>query len=305
MISNAEVEQFIELVAQARTTLPGQLDDTSIRDAFKIDERAAGGLNQLRNVLWSVVGSAVALPSAQESINLRLLQSALFRRSRFNADGTMYDAIAATILFGVNEKSFVSLSDSETWITAIRAAFALDAILDHRPDRANQRDAIVTDAALRWLSRGYRIRLDGQQFTFEDDEEARAARAVDEMARQIGGQRLTFSLLTLLRNHGHFVDGLFSTPSSAKPVREDRATGSVPYGYVLQVAARHMRFTPAFFSQKLLTSFIEYATDLVSILDLEAFSAWARIFTDRVHLPRYVQTTTLDDFVSDFARFVP
>lgn len=296
MISNADVERFIELVEQARTTLPSQLDDTSIRDAFKVDERAAGGLNQLRSVLWSVIGGAVALPSAQESINLRLLQSALFRRSRFYADETMYDVIAATILFGVNEKSFVSLSDSQTWITAIRAAFALDAILDHRPDRVNQRDTIVTDAALRWLSRGYRIRLDGQQFTFEDGEEARAARDVDEMARQIGGQRLTFSVLTLLRDHGHFVDGLFSTPINAATVRENRVTGSVPYGYVLQVAARHMRSTPAFCPQELLASFIEYATDLVSILDVEAFSAWARIFTDRLHLPRYVQTTTLGDF---------
>lgn len=296
MISNVEVERFIELVQQARSTLPEILDESSVRETYAIEQSDVATCEGFHDLLWKIIREAVVCSSKKEFINLRLLKSALFRRSRFFADGTRYDAIPATILFGVNEQHFVSLSDSASWYKAIRAAFALDAVLECRPDWEDQRDVIVTDTARRWLQRGYRVRLDGQQFVFEADEEVRAANAVDNMARQIGGQRLIFTALTGLRDQGHFVNGRFSIPRSATSISVPRISGSLPYGYLLQLAVRHMRSTPSACSAKICASFSEYITDLVALLDVEAYSHWVQFFTDHALLPRYIQAFILSDF---------
>lgn len=309
MISGADVERFIELVEQVRATQPSILDDMSVRALILADGEvpSAGEYISTQNWLYQVIRSAVVSSSKEGATNLRQLKSALYRRSRFLADASRYDAIPATILHGVNERYFAPLSETDSWARAIRSALALNSFFDvHREiEYVDQRDVVVTETARRWRDRGYRVRLDGLHFAFEEGEDARAAEAVNDMARRIGGQRLIRSVLASLNKSGYFVDGRFSIPRAATEMPILHTVASLPYGYIIQLAARHMRSMPMACPDGLIDSFVAYATDMISMLDVEVFSAHADMSTDHANLTQYARNLAVREFCFNFRQIRP
>lgn len=308
MISNAQVALFIRLTQHAGEGLPADLNEDAVRNVFQI-ERGEGGVAsaQLKEALWSTIKVTVGNGNPKSGVNFRALRSALYRRSRFLGDESAHSCflVCEAILFGVSETYFTSLEAASAWTKAIQAALAISRLDDVERTFRHERDNIVCDAANRWRSRGYGIRLEGGQFLFDESEYVRAATEIEDMVRRIGGRRLVNVLLVSLQNSEQFADDRYSIPSSATTLPTERAVGSLPYGYLLQLAVKHFRSEPSYASRETAARCLEYATDLVSVLDVEHFSAFSKVFTDIEHLPQYVRTAALDEFCFRFRQIRP
>lgn len=303
VITSQEIESFVALANEARTyALPS--DPASIARHFGIEGQL--GASQVRMAIYARIRDAVVDQATTMPLDLRSLKSALVRRSRFKVDAEPYYRVPERILYGVNEFKFRPVSEREAWIRAISAAYALMALPGESSSDHVDADWTVTNGAQRLQARSYRIRLDGGDFVFEEGEFERCCRDIDGLAERVGGMAIVYGLLKILQNQKRFQRGRYRVGRQATVLSVAPPDPSIPYGYLFNVALRHMGSAASGrVDGKLLGELIAFATDFITVADIETYSVYGFMFTDHAHLPRYLQRLLLGDFLLGLRQLVP
>lgn len=270
-------------------------DLAGIAEEFGIPD--APGPIQLRDALYDVIRTQIVAPSpVKDGLDLRSLHSALARRFLFKVDGEPHQKLAEWILFGVNEKYFRPLSERAPWLKAIRAVYALMAVPGHEPTEVAGRDTAVSRAALNLQARAYDMRLEGGQFVFVEGAFERCCADVDRRIQRLGGRFVIHKLLLVLQGTNRFVRGRYLVGRNASTV-PGPADPAVPFGYLLNVALRHMHHPPSVLhADKEWAGVIALAGDLIAVGDVENYSTYGFLFTDHQSLPKYLERLLVGDF---------
>lgn len=299
MITNADIETFILLINEARD----RPDTSSFPVLSEFAHLQTENCSYLyTDTLSAEIRTAIVVPSTDPAaINLRELHKALIRRSVFYGGSFPYHEIPRAIFFGVNETYFRSFIDREAWLRAIRIALIIrnTQIYSHLPNHGYERDVSTTQAACRLRDQNYRLRLEGQYFLFEEGELDRCCSDLDRMIAAFGGAQL---LASLFRGYLRplFVRGRYMLGRLAKPVPDPDRGPAIPFGYLLNLAIKHMKQSGSLFNNDQFVRIIHLARDIVAILDLEAYSSFENMFISHRNLADFIQDAVLGDFCLSF-----
>ena len=115
-----------------------------------------------------------------------------------------------------------------------------------------------------------------------------------------GGAKLVSIILRdILRPQ--FKRGRYSLGRQAQPIPDPERGPSIPFGYLLNVAVKHINHQDSPLSDRaLFDTIIKQSGDIVAILDLEAYSSFETLFPSHEDLPNYIQNAVLGDFSLSF-----
>lgn len=303
MITNDLIHEFTALVDEIYPHVPADADIWTMMEFSGLPPSSEQRLYPSMEPLFVLIRETITASSADLSnINLHDLRRALLRHSVFNGSAAIYRAVPEAILYGVNEQAFKPLAFRDSWLQAVRAAFAIMAfpIYHGSKDLGLERDVAVAQAAVRLRNFGYQLRLEGKNFLFEEGELDRCCISLDKKVATIGGAELLATLLRYLLRP-RFRNGRYSLPREAQPVTTVGKEPAIPFGYLINLAVKHISQPDRFLLDKpLFESIIQRAKDIVALLDLEAYTAFQILFTSHSNLPDYIQDIVLGDFCLSF-----
>ena len=303
MITNDLIHEFTALVDEIYPHVPVDADIWTMMEFAGLPPNSEQCPYPSMEPLFVLIRETITARSADLStINLHDLRRALLRYSVFNDSAAIYRAVPAAILYGINALAFKPLAFRDNWLKAVRAAFAIMAFPTyHRSkDLGLERDVAVGRAAVRLRNCGYQLRLEGKNFFFEDGELDRCCNNLDKKVANISGAKLLAILLRhLLRPRFH--NGRYDLSREAQPVTTVGKEPAIPFGYLINLAVKHISRPDRFSLDKpLFDSIIQQAKDIVALLDLEAYTAFQILSTSHSNLPDYIQDIVLGDFCLSF-----
>lgn len=263
--------------------------------------------HDLTKLLYAKIRAAIVGGHNPQTVNLRQVESALYQLHHFQGSGYAYYEIPAMILFSINENSFTTFDDRESWTFAIHATLAIIEI--DKTDKWGQRyiaDIPPANAALRIKARGYNPLFNGRNFYLGEEDLQRYCEWLDNHIRHIGGAKLIVLLLGSLQETKKHHEGryLLGRPEYPTVAEADFEPG-LPWGYLIHLALRHMEKKSTSCSNADLELALTAARDLVGIMCIQDYSQFGSMFLEVPSLPLYLSRTMLADSCLSFRQLSP
>jgi hypothetical protein len=166
----------------------------------------------------------------------------------------------------------------------------------------HQRHYNIAEAAARFRSSGFKVRLEQGLLTLVDMEAAVAD--LNNLISSYGGLELTCDIFAYLGDGYDPFLRRYPLHRITSQLPKERAP-QVPYPYILHLAARQLanKTDPSGTPLETLTRIIEMTRDLTTLLDAEPYSIFERIFPGEI-LP-FVQKEIIYDSIFVFEQFNP
>lgn len=236
---------------------------------------------------------------------LGALNSALYRREKlFNLNFT-YSFICSTLHYYIGNKATIKIDQKERWINIIEKLILLSCYINEESIYISDKDRIATDNALFLIKNGYDVGIDGVEFVLKNETRELIAVKIDLLAKEIGGRRIIHHLLKDMRGRNWHKNGRYSIPNLATTNPQPIKYASMPIGYILNIAAKHLKVTPYKVKPESIGDFIDLATAFVSIFDVEIFNAFELSYVDAEGLPKYITDAILREVFFSFKQLSP
>lgn len=189
--------------------------------------------------------------------------------------------------------------DRIEWAAAVQAALDFQALRQWGGgamfESSHPRPFAGARAALKLRQEGYEVSIEKDRVCLEVASEKRLTARICELVRLIGGLNVAAHIMMHLRplfdsdqQRYHQVRRVSTTPRVAEP--------AVPWGYLVQLAAKHPTFpsNPPFAKENWL-DLIDLSTSYAAIHDLQPYSVWDSMFKDSGSLLRFLQEVAVYD----------
>lgn len=263
--------------------------------------------SEVSKLLFTAIRSLIKSDSGIHQADLRKMESLLYQDHMWLKSDRLDHLIIEQILHGVNERFYVPLSDEREWVLAIAAAQLMrkgrtGPIWHGRYISENATRA----AAARLRDKGYDIKLGNGHFYLEHEESRRLTEEIDWLTEQASGKHLISVLLDDLQRRNRFSGSRYQLGRTVRTLDWDiEPMPSYPYGYLINLAAKHLKSTPATPRVRQGTRLLEIARDVVALLELEDYSAYAFPFVEPDYLPEYVRKMLRGDFCLSYRQLDP
>lgn len=306
VITNDDVSTFIALVDEAtrRPDLSGN-ESASESNMQKLDPSRPDQHRKPQD-LYAQIHALLLRTDDKQGPNIRQLQGALTKRSVLDPNLAPYRDIIARLRYGTSsDKRFLEFQERDAWIAGIRLIEKLSN--PALPTTLGlEREVAVATAVKKLRARGYLIDPHGDGFLYRDGELERACRELHRLAEEIGGYTMLRGLFTFLRETASMEQGRYLVSRPSRPPGGGNSTPSFPFGYILQVALKHL-CAPGHSGEtrKFADELGDLATDIVASLDVEHYYIMTPMFQTHETLPDYLQEIVVGDHVLTFRQVGP
>jgi biotin operon repressor len=305
-ITNDDVLAFITLVDEAKRSAGASGTGRSGASDVKTTDLPEANQYPGSLDLYGRVHAILLRSDDKQGPNIRQLQGALTKRSVLDPDLCPYRDIVRRLRHGTsNDKRFLDFKERDAWVAAIQLIQQLpDPPLS--PTLGLEREVAVATAVKKLRDLGYQIDPHGENFRYRDGELERLCRELHRLAEEIGGHKLLRGLFAYLRETVSMQQGRYLLSRVSRPTSGGNSTPSFPFGYLLQVALKHLGATgrPGD-CRKVADALGELATNVVASLDIEHYYILAPMFQTYETLPSYLQEVVVGDHVLTFRQITP
>lgn len=303
-ITNDDISLFITLVDEAR----GYSETIEEFPENHAAPQSVGSQNipvSERDVLYREIHSIIVRTDDEPGPNLRQLQAALTKRAVLESNLSSYRDIVSRLRHGTStDKRFLDFTDHDAWIRAIKL---INKLPDFEPKLLGwERELAVATAVKRLRERGYKIDPHGDGFKYQKGELERACSEVHRYAGEIGGYKLLLGLLEYIKANFQMVQGRYLIARPSRPISGGISIPSFPFGYLLQVAFRHLR-SPGDSRRNLSTvqALEKLAIDIVASLDIEHYYVLTPMFQSTETISQFLQEIIIGEHVLTFRQIAP
>lgn len=304
-ITDGDISRFIALVEEARSH-PEEMAGKSPEGHDGPPSTALQGAFVGQNdTLYRQIHAIIVRSDDKPGPNIRQLQAALTKRSVLDPSLSTYRDVVSRLRSGTStDKRFLDFTDHEAWISAIK-------LIDKLPDFEQKllgwkRELAVATAVKKLRERGYKIDPYGDGFQYRKGELERACSEVHRYASEIGGYKLLLGLFRYIGNTFQMEQGRYLIARPSRPLTGGLSTPSFPFGYLLQIAFRHLR-TPGNSGNSLtaVKALEDLATDIVASLDIEHYYILTPMFQIAETIPEFLQEISVGEHVLTFRQISP
>lgn len=303
MITDDEIFAFTRLVDEARSqrSISGALDVDAPQSAA-----LQGDAHSRDRTIFDQIHARICLSDDRPKFDLWGLRSALTKRAVLDPSLETYRNVVAAILHGTStDRQFRDLSERQAWIDSVSLADQLTRS-SLSPTLGLEREVAVATAVERLRKDGYTIRPSGMGFAFADGELDKACKDLDQLVSKLGGQRLLQCLFMWLRHKASMEAGRYLVARPSRSPTGSDSTPSVPYGYLINMAVRHLNVdAQATNLAEAARAIVDLATDIVASQDIESYYPYAHFFQSHESLPKYVQDIVVGDHALTFRQISP
>lgn len=306
MDTQAQAERFKELASKA-FLLTTEVTELDILRMLIEDFNDRPPSPEVSKLLFTAIRNIIKTDNGIPQAELRKIESSLYQDHMWLKSNCRDHLIIEQILYGVNERFYVPLSKEHEWVLAIAAAQLMikgrtAPIWHGRYISENATRA----AAVRLRDKGYDIKLGNGHFYLEHEESQRLTEEIDWLTEQASGQHLIRVLLDNLQRRNRFNGSRYQLGRTVRTLDWDiEPLPSYPYGYLINLAAKYLKTTPATPRIRQGTRLLEIARDVVALLELENYSAYVFPFIEPNYLPEYVQKMLQGDFCLSYRQLDP
>lgn len=304
-ISNAEISLFIKLVDEVRghsDKIAGNPTETTDPSSVIASQNSSVSES---NALYQQIHAIILRTDDEQGPNIHQLQAALTKRSILDPSISPYRSIVFRLGYGTpTDKRVLDLSDHDAWIAAIKL---LDKLPDLNPKLLGwERDIAVATAVKNLRDRGYKIDPHEAGLQYQPGELDRACAEVHRLASEIGGYNLLVGLFGYLKKTVQMEQGRYLIARPSRSPTGGSKTPSFPFGYLLQVAFKHLRSTANSKTDLALANELEkLATDIVASLDVEHYYILTPMFQTAETIPEFLQEISVGEHVLTIRQITP
>lgn len=236
---------------------------------------------------------------------LKALKSALYRREKLFNLNFKYSFIAQTLHYFIGNHKTIKIEKNEVWINVVTKIVLLSCFINDDLFYTSNEDKAVSDSVLFLAKNGYAVGINGGIFTLTNETEISIAIRINQLAKEIGGRRIIQHLLKEMRHRKWHKNERYSIPNSADTNPQHDKKASLPFGYILNISAKHLEITPQHVTQDNINYFFNLITSFISVYDVEIFNAYSLIFIDEKTLPKYITDAILREVFFNFKQLAP
>lgn len=308
MITEKDISAFMGLVDEAACNPPVLTSQTEAELFFGLTSNQSS-VSPIERA-WDALRTKICTPSGRPMSDMRALERTLFRRSRLQPTFRAHSHAIRKLLYGISaDQHLQPFTERTSWVLALSmlecSFLQMYSGCDLDSHIGLDRDEAVASAVLRLRARGYKIGMDGERFVFEEGEMERCSLEIHKAVRQSGGRALISSLLHHLQNNKRFIQGRYLVGRVSRPPHQPDPMPAIPWGYLLNVAFRHITETPS--TNDITTASqntVKLAADLIATLDVETYSNMAHLSVAPERLPTYIQDLVVADHALSFPQIV-
>jgi len=301
-----QADTFRSLARKAESETNG-MTDVEILESFVGGDAPKQHGRELRATLFTTIKNSIVSDKGIYQVDLRKIERCLYLEFLWHSLDDTHHLIIEHIFHGVNEQYFLPFTHEREWINAITIARLSRRYRDDDmwSGRYLTQD-VISKAALRLKDKGYCVNLVAGRFTFEDEEFARLTQEINWLAEQFGGKNLISVLLSERQRNNKFVGTRYRFGRVVQQLDWGlEALPAHPFGYLINIAGKFLKHNPATPRIKQGIQLLETARDLVALLELEDYTAYAYQVVNHKYYPEYVRRTLLGDFCLSYRQLDP
>lgn len=298
--STAAFRDLVDKALRAQPLPDGEVVEQHFKTAFA-DIQPANRWEKL----YEEIGAAICMTGAgiPAMRTLSKLQRSIFYEEVLGLPVEPYQALLRVLADAGRNGTAQPFSEEGRWLHAITAARALIVLNGELPARP-VRETVVREAARRLIARGARLGVGDGRFAIDPNELKRLASNIDLTAAGLGGLDVVAQTVHLLVEREPFEFGRYAPGRS---FGFNRTQPSFPYGYLLQLAVKHLSSPPAISSRRaeIWRELVEQAMDLCAVIDVEPYLNTENIVPEGATLPEYLASIALFDHLFALKQWPP